>query len=132
MDAINTVRRAGPSRPPSESGMITNGIMYSAVTNGVPFLLAGSIRDDGPLPEVITDAMEAQDQMRRFTQDATLVVMLATMLHSIATGNMLPTFIERNRYDRARLHHRGRPGRDGDPEADRPGHPPGLRGRAQR
>ena len=62
----------------------------------MPFLLAGSIRDDGPLPEVITDVLEAQDKMRLFTQGATLVVMMATMLHSIATGNMIPTFIERN------------------------------------
>jgi hypothetical protein len=70
--------------------------MHALVTYGVPYILAGSIRDDGPLPEVITDVVEAQDKMRYFTQGATLVVMLATMLHSIATGNMLPTFIERD------------------------------------
>jgi lysine-ketoglutarate reductase/saccharopine dehydrogenase-like protein (TIGR00300 family) len=96
MDAINTVRRAGSIAGAVGSGIIPSGIMYELVTNGVPFLLAGSIRDDGPLPGVITDIMEAQDKMRLFTQGATLVVMLATMLHSIATGNMLPTFIERN------------------------------------
>lgn len=96
MDAINTVRRAGSIAGAVGSGIISNGIMHALVTSGVPFLLAGSIRDDGPLPGVITDTMEAQDKMRLFTQGATLVVMLATMLHSIATGNMLPTFIERN------------------------------------
>src|SRR5439155_17361234 len=68
----------------------------SAVKHQIPYLLAGSIRDDGPLPEVITDAVKAQDAMREYTQRATLVVMLATMLHSIATGNMMPTFIERD------------------------------------
>ncbi|MEO5952112.1 MAG: hypothetical protein ABIQ44_06520, partial [Chloroflexia bacterium] len=75
---------------------IPSGIMHALVTYGVPFILAGSIRDDGPLPGVITDVTEAQDKMRFFTQGATMVVMLATMLHSIATGNMMPTFIDRD------------------------------------
>lgn len=96
MDAINTVRRAGSIAGAVQSGLVRDGIMHALVEHGVPFLLAGSIRDDGPLPGVITDALEAQDKMRLFTQGATLVVMVATMLHSIATGNMLPTFIERN------------------------------------
>src|SRR3954470_13499566 len=96
MDAINTIRRAGSIAGAVQSGVVRDGIMHACVTQGVPFLLAGSIRDDGPLPEVLTDIVEAQDKMRFFTQGATLVVMLATMLHSIATGNMLPTFIERN------------------------------------
>ncbi|MDQ6693385.1 MAG: hypothetical protein M3014_03055 [Chloroflexota bacterium] len=96
MDAINTVRRAGSIAGAVQSGQVQSGIMHALVNHGVPFLLAGSIRDDGPLPGVITDAAEAQDKMRFFTQGATLVVMLATMLHSIATGNMLPTFIERD------------------------------------
>jgi hypothetical protein len=96
MDAINTVRHAGSIAGAVQSGIIRDGIMHALVTHGVPFLLAGSIRDDGPLPGVITDVVEAQDKMRYFTQGATLVVMLATMLHSIATGNMLPTFIERD------------------------------------
>ena len=94
MDAINTVRHAGSIAAAVERGEITNGIMYSAVKAGIPMVLAGSIRDDGPLPEVTTDALAAQDQMRAHTRSATLVVMIATMLHSIATGNMLPTFIE--------------------------------------
>lgn len=96
MDAINTVRRAGSIAGAVQAGIIPDGIMHSLVVHGVPFLLAGSIRDDGPLPGVITDVLEAQDKMRLFTQGATLVVMLATMLHSIATGNMVPTFIERH------------------------------------
>ncbi len=96
MDAINTVRRAGSIAGAVQSGLVRDGIMHALVNYGVPYLLAGSIRDDGPLPGVITDVLEAQDKMRFFTQGATLVVMMATMLHSIATGNMLPTFIERN------------------------------------
>lgn len=96
MDAINAVRGAGSIPAAVQTGLIKNGIMYSVVQNNIPFLLAGSIRDDGPLPEVITDAVRAQDAMRAYTQKATLVVMLATMLHSIATGNMMPTFIERD------------------------------------
>jgi lysine-ketoglutarate reductase/saccharopine dehydrogenase-like protein (TIGR00300 family) len=96
MDAINTVRRAGSIAGAVQSGIVPDGIMHALVTAGVPYILAGSIRDDGPLPGVITDVIEAQDKMRLFTQGATLVVMLATMLHSIATGNMLPTFIERD------------------------------------
>jgi lysine-ketoglutarate reductase/saccharopine dehydrogenase-like protein (TIGR00300 family) len=95
MDAINAVRHAGSISGAVQSGLVRDGIMHACVSYGVPFLLAGSIRDDGPLPGVITDVLEAQDKMRLFTQGATLVVMLATMLHSIATGNMLPTFIER-------------------------------------
>lgn len=94
MDAINTVRHAGSITAAVETGQVTNGIMHSAVKAGIPMVLAGSIRDDGPLPGVITDALEAQDRMREYTRDATLVVMIATMLHSIATGNMMPTFIE--------------------------------------
>jgi lysine-ketoglutarate reductase/saccharopine dehydrogenase-like protein (TIGR00300 family) len=94
MDAINAVRLAGSIEAAVETGLIKNGIMHSAVKAGVNLVLAGSIRDDGPLPGVITDAIEAQIVMRRYTQETTLVVMLATMLHSIATGNMMPTFIE--------------------------------------
>jgi hypothetical protein len=95
MDAINTVRRAGSIAGAVQSGIIPDGIMHALVNYGVPFILAGSIRDDGPLPGVLTDVLEAQDKMRFFTQGTTLVVMLATMLHSIATGNMVPTYIDR-------------------------------------
>jgi len=96
MDAINAVRRAGSIAAAVESGLIKDGVMHSVTRHQIPYVLAGSIRDDGPLPEVITDALAAQTAMREHTQQATLVVMLATMLHSIATGNMMPTFVERN------------------------------------
>jgi hypothetical protein len=68
--------------------------MYECVVNDVPFVLAGSIRDDGPLPEVITDVMAAQDAMREVLQGVDLVLMMATMLHSIAVGNMLPSYVK--------------------------------------
>src|SRR5664279_3269215 len=64
--------------------------MYECVKNKVPYVLAGSIRDDGPLPDVITDVVEAQNEMRGYAQNAGACLMLSTMLHSIATGNMLP------------------------------------------
>jgi hypothetical protein len=67
--------------------------MYSCVTHKVPFVLTGSIRDDGPLPGVITDMLVAQDAMRQHTMKATMAIMVATALHAIATGNMLPAFI---------------------------------------
>lgn len=72
--------------------MLKDGIMLTLVMKGIPFVLAGSIRDDGPLPEVITDACEAQDKMRTLACRATTVIALATQLHSIATGNMVPSY----------------------------------------
>ena len=71
---------------------IRGGIIWSCEKYGVPYVLAGSIRDDGPLPEVITDAAAAQDRMRGEVRDATTVICLATMLHSIAVGNMTPSY----------------------------------------
>ena len=68
--------------------------MYECVKNNVPFVLAGSIRDDGPLPDVITDVIDAQDEMRKYVQDVDMVIMISTMLHSIATGNMLPSHVK--------------------------------------
>jgi lysine-ketoglutarate reductase/saccharopine dehydrogenase-like protein (TIGR00300 family) len=88
--AINTVRGAGSIAAAVEQGILTTGLMYTCVKTGTPFVLAGSIRDDGPLPDVITDAIEAQNEMRRYAQNAGACLMLSTMLHSIATGNMLP------------------------------------------
>jgi lysine-ketoglutarate reductase/saccharopine dehydrogenase-like protein (TIGR00300 family) len=93
MRAINRVRSAGSIRAAVEQGIITDGIMHGCVTKNVPFVLCGSIRDDGPLPEVITDALDAQDAMRAHAIKATIAIMIATALHSIATGNMLPAFI---------------------------------------
>ncbi len=93
MRAINLVRAAGSIANAVQQGIITNGIMYSCVKHNVPFVLTGSIRDDGPLPDVITDAIEAQDAMRRHTIKATMAILIATALHAIATGNMLPAFV---------------------------------------
>jgi lysine-ketoglutarate reductase/saccharopine dehydrogenase-like protein (TIGR00300 family) len=93
MRAINLVRAAGSIANAVEQGIITDGIMYSCVKHNVPFVLTGSIRDDGPLPDVITDAVEAQDAMRKHTIKATMAILIATALHAIATGNMLPAFV---------------------------------------
>ena len=93
MRAINKVRAAGSIAKAVEQGIITDGIMYSCVVEGVPFVLTGSIRDDGPLPDVITDALAAQDAMREQTKKATMAILIATALHAIATGNMLPAFV---------------------------------------
>ncbi|MCR5577386.1 MAG: hypothetical protein K6F56_10290 [Oscillospiraceae bacterium] len=92
LDTINRVKHAGSIPAFLEEEDIRDGIIWSCVKYGVPFVLAGSIRDDGPLPEVITDSREAQDRMRSVVKDATTVICLATMLHSIAVGNMTPSY----------------------------------------
>lgn len=92
LDVINKVRRSGSIPNFIADYHIDNGIIHSLVKNNVPYVLAGSIRDDGPLPEVIGDVYAAQDAMRGLTQKATTVICLATMLHTIATGNMTPSF----------------------------------------
>jgi lysine-ketoglutarate reductase/saccharopine dehydrogenase-like protein (TIGR00300 family) len=94
MRAINRVRAAGSIPAAVSNGAITGGIMHALVQKQVPFVLCGSIRDDGPLPEVITDAVVAQDAMRRHAVQATMSIMIATALHAIATGNMLPAFVQ--------------------------------------
>ncbi len=94
MRAINSVRRSGSIEHAVRDGIIRDGIMHACVVEGVPYLLCGSIRDDGPLPGVITDAVAAQDAMRAHTVHATMAVMIATALHSIAVGNMLPAYYE--------------------------------------
>jgi len=96
MRAINRVKEIGSIQGLVDDGTLKTGIMHALCTNDVPFVLAGSIRDDGPLPETITDALQAQGEMRKHTQKATMVVMVATALHSIATGNMLPTYCTRS------------------------------------
>lgn len=88
--AINTIRGCGSIADAVEQGVLTEGLMHTLVTTGTPYVLAGSIRDDGPLPDVITDVLEAQSTMRSYCQSAGACIMLSTMLHSIATGNMLP------------------------------------------
>ena len=85
LDVINRVRKSGSIAQFIEDYKIDNGIMYSCVKNDVPFVLTGSIRDDGPLPEVIGNAYEGQTAMRNMVKKATTVVCLATMLHTIAT-----------------------------------------------
>jgi lysine-ketoglutarate reductase/saccharopine dehydrogenase-like protein (TIGR00300 family) len=91
--AINRIRAVGGIVPAVEQGVLTRGLMRSLVDRDVPFVLAGSIRDDGPLPDVITDVVEAQRAMRGYCQEAGACLMLSTMLHSIATGNMLPAAV---------------------------------------
>jgi len=93
MRAINKVRQAGSIKAAVDDGTITSGIMHACVTKNIPFVLTGSIRDDGPLPDVITDALEAQDAMRVHAIKATMAILIATALHAIATGNMLPAFV---------------------------------------
>lgn len=94
MRAINRIRRAGSLRDAVEQGILKSGIMYEAVCANIEMVLAGSVRDDGPLPDVITDMMEVQRRMRAAVQGVELALMVSTMLHSIATGNMLPAWVK--------------------------------------
>ena len=92
IDVINEVRRSGSIKRFVEDHRIKDGIMYALVKCGVPFVLAGSIRDDGPLPEVIGDAYDAQDEMYDLIRRSTTIICMATMLHSIATGNLAASY----------------------------------------
>jgi lysine-ketoglutarate reductase/saccharopine dehydrogenase-like protein (TIGR00300 family) len=92
LETINMVRQSGGIRAFIEERGIEDGIMAAAIRADIPFVLAGSIRDDGPLPDVIADVYEAQHKMRRIVQKATTVIALATQLHAIATGNMTPSY----------------------------------------
>ena len=92
LDICNEVRRSGSIPEFIKEHNLDDGIMCSIVKNNVPFVLAGSIRDDGPLPEVIGDVYEAANAMRGLVKNATTVICMATMLHTIATGNMTPSF----------------------------------------
>jgi len=94
MDAINAVFKAGSIANMVKSKKLRKGIMYECVKNKVPFVLAGSIRDDGPLPDVLTDMTQAQREYKKILKDADMVIMVSTMLHSIATGNMLPANVK--------------------------------------
>ena len=94
MDAINSVFRAGSISNMVKTKKLKKGIMYECVKRKIPFVLAGSIRDDGPLPDVITDVSLAQKRYKEVLKDAKLVIMVSTMLHSIATGNMLPANVK--------------------------------------
>jgi lysine-ketoglutarate reductase/saccharopine dehydrogenase-like protein (TIGR00300 family) len=92
--AINTIRRLGGIKRAVEKGVLKSGIMYECVKHDIPFVLAGSIRDDGPLPEVITDVLEAQKRMREQVRGIGFALMIATALHAIATGNLLPAWVK--------------------------------------
>ncbi len=92
--AINAIRRAGSIASAVESGLLTRGIMHACIKTNTRFVLAGSIRDDGPLPDVITDAVQAQDAMRSCIPGIGVAMLVATTLHSVATGNMLPAAVQ--------------------------------------
>jgi lysine-ketoglutarate reductase/saccharopine dehydrogenase-like protein (TIGR00300 family) len=94
MMIVNEVFKAGSIKTMVENKILKNGIMYECVINKVPFVLCGSIRDDGPIPDVITDIVEAQRQYKKLLKDAKLVLMFSSMLHSIAVGNMIPASVK--------------------------------------
>jgi len=94
MRAINAIYHCGNIRGAVESGRLHSGVMYECVRANVPFVLAGSLRDDGPLPDTITDMNEAQDAYAAHLKGAGLVLCLGSMLHSIAVGNMLPSWVK--------------------------------------
>ena len=91
--AINTIRRAGSISAAVEQGVLTGGIMHALVRRGGTFVLVGSVRDDGPLPDVLTDVLEGQRAMRAALPGVGFCVMVATTLHSVATGNILPASV---------------------------------------
>ena len=92
IDTINKVRSCGSIKTFLEQGYATDGILFECIQNDIPYVLAGSIRDDGPLPEVYADAYAAQDAMRNLVRQATTVICMASTLHTVATGNMTPSF----------------------------------------
>ncbi|MGE0360699.1 MAG: TIGR00300 family protein [Vicinamibacterales bacterium] len=94
MRAINAIRRAGGIAKAVESGLLTRGVMYHLHKHGVPYVLAGSIRDDGPLPETVMDLAAAQDRYAELLVDVGAVIMLSSMLHSIGVGNMVPSWVK--------------------------------------
>ncbi|HLG96851.1 MAG TPA: TIGR00300 family protein [Bryobacteraceae bacterium] len=94
MRAINAIYQCGNIRGAVQSGRLTSGVMYECVRANIPFILAGSLRDDGPLPDTITDMNQAQDAYAEVLKGAGLVLCLGSMLHSIAVGNMLPSWVK--------------------------------------
>ena len=91
--AINTIRAAGSIKAAVDSGLLTSGVMHAMVQADKPFVLVGSVRDDGPLPDVYTDVIDGQRAMREQLKGVGFAIMVATMLHSIATGNILPASV---------------------------------------
>jgi lysine-ketoglutarate reductase/saccharopine dehydrogenase-like protein (TIGR00300 family) len=94
MRAINQINYYGSIAKAVAAGKLTGGVMQAVVQKGIPCVLAGSLRDDGPLPETVTDMIQAQEQYQAIAKEAALIIMLASMLHSIATGNMIPARIK--------------------------------------
>ena len=94
MRAINRISEAGSLAAAVQKGVLSSGLMYEVIRAGIPYALAGSIRDDGPLPETINDMIQAQAAYERILAEASLVLMLGSMLHSIAVGNMLPSWVK--------------------------------------
>jgi lysine-ketoglutarate reductase/saccharopine dehydrogenase-like protein (TIGR00300 family) len=93
MRAINAVSRCGGLRQAVERGVLASGVMYECITHGVQYVLAGSIRDDGPLPDTVMDLVEAQNQYAAALRGVSVVLVLSTMLHGIGVGNMLPSWV---------------------------------------
>ncbi len=94
MRAINAIRRAGGIGAAVASGLLTRGVMHACHVHGVPYVLAGSIRDDGPLPETLMDLSEAQNRYAEALKPVGVVIMLSSMLHSIGVGNMVPSWVK--------------------------------------
>jgi lysine-ketoglutarate reductase/saccharopine dehydrogenase-like protein (TIGR00300 family) len=94
MQAINEIFKAGSLKAMVEKGILKKGIMYECIMNNIPYVLAGSIRDDGPIPDVLIDVVEAQREYKNVMKGTKMVLMLSTMLHSIAVGNMLPAKVK--------------------------------------
>lgn len=94
LKVINTIRRCGSIANAVAQGILTSGVMYECVKNNVPFVLAGSIRDDGPLPDTIMDLIVAQQEYARLIRGANMILMLSSMLHSIGVGNMTPAGVK--------------------------------------
>jgi lysine-ketoglutarate reductase/saccharopine dehydrogenase-like protein (TIGR00300 family) len=92
--AISEILASGSIKKAIDEGKLKGGIMYECIKSGIPFILAGSIRDDGPLPEVITDTVKAKEAMDKALRGVDMTIMMATMLHSIASGNLLPSFVK--------------------------------------
>ena len=110
--AINEMWKAGGIKEAVKKGILKKGVLYECVKNNIPYVIGGSLRDDGPLPDTITDVMVAQDEMKKYAKNADMCIILATMLHGIATGNILPArvktvCIDMNPYVVTRLQDRG-------------------------
>lgn len=109
---INEICKAGSIHQAVEKGVLKSGVFYECVKKGIPFVIGGSLRDDGPLPDTITDVMQAQDKMRSHVRKADMCIICASMLHGIAVGNMLPSkvktvIVDINPYVVTRLQDRG-------------------------